>query len=221
MTKSPIEEQTKSSSSATSAASNLYPLENLLNRVSSYLGRAQIEATKIGHVNSTAAVLSTVSANRPSSRVVLIKEISQTGLVFYTNYSSSKAQHLSNNPVASLLFYSEALGEQIRVEGLICKVAQEKSDAYFATRDKESQVGAWASLQSQVMTSQEALRSRYEELSSTHIGKVPRPPHWGGYELQPDYFEFWKAGKHRLHNRESFTISNTEKLYFTKNLLYP
>lgn len=221
MTKAPIEEQTKGFTSATDAAENPFPLENLLKRVSSYLERAQIEATKIGHVNSTAAVLSTASANRPSSRVVLVKEVTQAGLVFYTNYTSSKAHHLDNNPLASLLFYSEALGEQIRVEGLVCKVSHEKSDAYFATRDRESQVGAWASLQSQVMSSPEALKVRYVEQRAKHIETVPRPPHWGGYELKPDYFEFWKAGEHRLHSRESFTLSNTKKLYFTKNLLYP
>lgn len=152
----------------------------------------------------TALVLSTVSAaGRPSARVVLLKGVDESGLSFYTNYSSRKGHELEQNPYASMTFFWPALERQVRVEGRIVKVSPEESDAYFHSRPKGSQIGAWASAQSRVIESREVLEQREQALAEQYAeaAALPRPEHWGGFRLEPDYLEFWQGRPSRLHDR--------------------
>ena len=161
------------------------------------------EALETGHPESSAMNLSTVDGlNRPHSRMVLLKEIANGGLVFYTNYQSDKGFQMAQNPNVALLLFWPLLERQIRVEGTIEKVSAQTSDAYFSTRPRESQLGAWASPQSRVVTSQEDLDQNYAVMLQQFQGqKVPRPPHWGGYRVIPDLFEFWQGQPGRMHHR--------------------
>lgn len=151
----------------------------------------------------TGMCLSTASAEgRPSSRIVLLKHWDRRGFVFYTNYASRKSRELHDNPFAALLFWWDRLRRQIRVEGRVERVPERESDAYFASRPRGSQLGAWASQQSRPLDSRETLARRVEELDEEFgNGPIPRPPHWGGFRLVPDYLEFWDDGAHRLHDR--------------------
>lgn len=148
-------------------------------------------------------VLGTVDADgTPFSRVVLLKDVSDEGLTFYTNYQSKKAQQLAANPRVSLLFFWHALSRQVRIRGSVEKVAPEVSAKYFASRARESQLGAWASEQSEPIPDRATLEARFAKWEQEFAGKdVPRPPHWGGYLVRPVEFEFWQAGAHRLHDR--------------------
>jgi pyridoxamine 5'-phosphate oxidase len=142
---------------------------------------------------------------RPSARVVLLKGFDQRGFAFYTNYGSRKARQLDANPRAALCFYWPALGEQVRVEGAVERVPAEESDAYFASRGRPSQLGAWASEQSRPLGSRFQLLRRYVSAARRHGGgNVPRPPFWGGYRLLPERIEFWSNRPHRLHDRMSY-----------------
>jgi pyridoxamine 5'-phosphate oxidase len=167
-----------------------------------------------------AMVLSTVSSGcRPSSRVVLLRDFSNQGLTFYTNYLSRKGSELSERPVAALNFFWPELEKQVRVEGIVYKVASDVSDSYFKLRPRESQIGALASLQSQPLTSREELDQKIEILTRQFEGHaVPRPESWGGYTLQPDYFEFWQGRESRLHDRIEYKLVNDKWL---NNRLYP
>lgn len=163
------------------------------------------EAQSIGLKEPTHVVLATVRDGQPSQRVVLLKDHSPAGLVFYTNYESRKARELEDNPCASLLFYWGALGRQVRIEGRTEKVSAEVSDAYFASRSRASQLGAWASDQSRPLADRAELIARLDEVSARFDGRdVERPPHWGGFCLVPTRFEFWSMGEARLHTREVF-----------------
>ncbi len=143
---------------------------------------------------------------RPSARFVLLKGADEEGFVFYTGYGSRKADELAENPRGALLFYWRPLGKQVRVEGVVERVAQEESAAYFATRPRASQLAAWASAQSRPLASREELERRYAELEREYEGRaVPLPPHWGGYRLRPDAYEFWQHRDNRLHDRECYT----------------
>lgn len=154
--------------------------------------------------------LATVDASgRPSVRVVLLKGVHQGGFDFYTNYQSRKGADLSFNPQAALCFYWDKLQRQIRVEGEVELISESESDAYFQSRPRESQLGAWASEQSKPLESRSALEDRfrfYEE--KFQGGKVPRPSHWGGYRLIADHLEFWQMGEHRLHDRFVYEKEN-------------
>ncbi|GGJ30137.1 pyridoxamine 5'-phosphate oxidase [Deinococcus roseus] len=151
-------------------------------------------------------VLSTANGQgRPSSRVVLLRGFDASGFVFYTNYLSRKGQELAANPQACLNFWWTELERQVRIEGHIEKVSPEESDAYFASRPAESQLSAASSSQSQVIESKEVLYDRVDALKAQHPEGIPRPEHWGGYRLVPDYFEFWQGGPARLHDRFVFT----------------
>ena len=154
----------------------------------------------------TAMVLATADARgRPSARLVLLKEADARGFVFFTNRHSRKGKELEENPHAALCIHWPVGGEQIRVEGPVAPVPDEESDAYFLTRARGSQIGAWASEQSRPVASREALLARVREIEARFEGMpVPRPPHWGGYRLTPSRIEFWTAGEHRLHDRESY-----------------
>ena len=138
----------------------------------------------------------------PSARLILLKQADETGFVFYTNYNSPKACELDVNPQAALVFYWPQLERQLRVEGKVERTSADESDAYFKTRPRESQIGALASPQSEVIASRDALQQRADELEKVYEGReVERPAHWGGYRLAPERIEFWKGRPGRLHDR--------------------
>lgn len=153
-------------------------------------------------------VLATASPDAvPSARVVLFRGWIEGGLSFYTNYLSRKGDEIQANPRGSLVFYWNATGRQIRIEGSIRKLSGEQSDVYWRTRPRGSQLSGSVSKQSQKVASLEPLQRQIEELDRKHEGRpVPRPAHWGGYILIPHYFEFWRLGDFRLHERVSYTL---------------
>jgi pyridoxamine 5'-phosphate oxidase len=156
-----------------------------------------------GPVEATAMTLSTVDGRgQPSARVVLLKGYDAAGFVFFTNYESRKAQELADGARAALLFYWDKLHRQVRIEGQVGRVSAAESDEYFATRPRGSQLGAWASPQSTALESRAELEARLREIEARFASApVPRPPHWGGYRLQPARFEFWQGRESRLHDR--------------------
>jgi pyridoxamine 5'-phosphate oxidase len=151
----------------------------------------------------TRVALATVdSSAHPTVRVVLLKQVDDRGFVFYTNFESRKARHLDENPNAALCFYWPSIDEQIRVEGVVDRVTDEEADAYFASRDRGSKVGAWASSQSRPLDSRRTLIGRYLKYQAKFAARqVPRPDFWGGYRLRPRCIEFWHNQAHRLHDR--------------------
>ena len=159
------------------------------------------------------------AAGAPSLRMVLLKGHDARGFVFYTNSRSRKGEELAANAQAALLFYWKSLRRQVRVEGAVEPVTDAEADAYFATRARESQLGAWASDQSQPMSSRADFERRYQALAERYDGvEVPRPPHWWGYRIAPERIEFWTDRAHRLHERRLFT---REEGGWTEGLLYP
>jgi pyridoxamine 5'-phosphate oxidase len=157
----------------------------------------------------TAASLGTCGADgQPAVRVVLLHGFDAAGFRFFTNYESRKGLDIAANPRAALTFYWPWLNEQVRVEGTLAKLPAEESDAYFASRDRGRQVGAWASAQSQPLASREALLAKVTAVDARFAGQpVPRPPFWGGYRLAPTRIEFWIDGAHRLHDRFAYARS--------------
>jgi pyridoxamine 5'-phosphate oxidase len=139
---------------------------------------------------------------KPSARMVLLKQVDEDGFVFYTNYHSVKAVQLDANPFAALVFYWSQLDRQVRVEGSVTKTSPEESRDYFRTRPRESQIGAWASEQSQTISGREALERRALELETQYCDRdIDCPEHWGGYRVKPERIEFWKSRVGRLHDR--------------------
>ena len=156
-----------------------------------------------------AMTLATVDAQlRPSTRVVLIKGLDERGIVWYTNYDSRKGQALAGNPFAALQFHWVELERVVRIEGRVVKVSEEESDAYYASRPLDSRIGAWASPQSQVIDSRATLVANAAKYGARFLLKPPRPPHWGGYRLEPDRWEFWQGRKSRLHDRLRYRLEN-------------
>jgi pyridoxamine 5'-phosphate oxidase len=156
-----------------------------------------------------AMTLATVGSDmRPSTRVVLIKGYDDHGLVWYTNYDSRKGQELAGNPFASLQFHWVELERVVRIEGRVSKISEEESDAYFHSRPLDSRIGAWASPQSQVIASRTQLVTQAANYMAKFGMKPPRPPHWGGYRLTPDRWEFWQGGVARLHDRLSYRLQD-------------
>ncbi|MEO8196250.1 MAG: pyridoxamine 5'-phosphate oxidase [Thermoanaerobaculia bacterium] len=156
----------------------------------------------------TAVALATADASgAPSARMVLLKGVDSRGFMFFTNYDSRKGHDLSENPRAALCWYWAWLELQVRAEGEIERLSAAESDAYFATRPRGSQLGAWASFQSQPLDSRFALLRRVLATEARYFGRdIPRPPHWGGYLLRPHAIEFWQGKKSRLHERRRFEL---------------
>ena len=156
-----------------------------------------------------AMTLATVSSDgRPSTRVVLIKGVDARGLVWYSNYNSRKGQDLAARPVAALQFHWVELERVVRVEGRVERVTDAESDAYFASRPLDSRLGAWASPQSQVISSRAVLVAQAARYAAQFALSPPRPPHWGGYRLIADHWEFWQGRKSRLHDRLRYRLAD-------------
>lgn len=168
----------------------------------------------------TAMSLATADATgKPSVRMVLLKEAGVQGFTFYTHMESRKSQELAANPQAALCFYWRILGRQIRIEGKAARLTPQEADSYFASRARESQLGAWASAQSQSLDSPALLRQRFIEMQQRFAGQpVPRPEYWSGWRVIPEAVEFWQQGEHRLHHRELYLRAGAG---WEKTLLYP
>lgn len=173
--------------------------------------------------NPTAMTLATAGSDgRPSARMVLLKGFSSDGFVFYTNLDSPKCHQLRENPCAALLFHWKSLDRQVRIEGRVEQVTDAEADAYFATRPRASQIGAWASRQSAAMDGWAELEKRVAIYTAKfNIGPVPRPEFWSGFRLRPERFEFWKEGKFRLHKRFIFTRSAQDEKKWSVRQVFP
>jgi len=178
------------------------------------------EANAAETADPNAMTLATVdSAGRPSARIVLLKNQDPLGFVFYTNLDSRKARELQEKSSAALLFHWKSLCRQVRIEGDVDLVDALESDVYFARRDRESQIGAWASDQSRPLDSRDTFEQRLKTMRARFEGiAVPRPPYWGGYRLKPRAFEFWRDRANRLHERQVFART---KDVWSEGLLYP
>ena len=178
------------------------------------------EAAKSEPNDPDAVALATVGPDgTPSARMVLLKGYDPAGFVFYTNYESRKGQHLLAHTKAALLFHWKSLRRQVRLEGPVSQTTPEEADAYFATRARGSQIGAWASEQSRPLESRFALEKRVAEYGAKHlIGTVPRPAHWSGFRLQPLLIEFWQDGAFRLHDRLEYRRTAPGEPWTTRTL---
>ena len=180
------------------------------------------EARTSGDREPTAMNLATIdSSGRVTSRIVLLKGVDERGFRFYTNYQSDKGSQMEGHPQVALCFHWKQLreGVQVRVEGVARKLQEEESDAYFASRARGSQIGAWASLQSQTLPDRETFEQRLVRYEHEFDGRVvPRPPHWGGYLVEPDTLEFWYGAEYRWHERVRW---NRHGQTWTSRLLYP
>lgn len=186
------------------------------------LRRLLAEAAASGDPEPTAMNLGTIDARgRPHSRIVLLKGVAEDGLRFFTNYTSAKGEELAAHAQVALCLHWKQLREgiQVRVEGTVSKLSAADSDAYFATRARGSQIGAWASLQSQTLPQRGDFEARIAEIEARFAGReVERPPHWGGYLVDPDLIEFWYGANFRLHERQRYELVDGE---WQQRMLYP
>lgn len=160
----------------------------------------------------TAMVLSTVdSFLQPHSRVVLLKDLTEEGLFFYSNYESNKANQLHTNNRVAVLFFWESLERQVRFTGIVEKISEEASSEYFASRPIDSQLGAWASPQSKTISSKTILNENFERFKQQFGSHIPKPPHWGGYLIRPKTLEFWQGRPNRMHDRLHYTKSENNE----------
>ncbi len=155
----------------------------------------------------------------PSARVVLLKGFDHKGFVFFTNYQSAKAADLDENPKATLVFYWPQLSRTVRISGSVEKVSREETDAYFISRPRDSQLGAWASNQSSVIKNREVLQKQFEQAKQRYDSQdVPTPPHWGGYRVKPKSVEFWQGQANRLHDRLRYVQDGDRKIWRLQRL---
>ena len=167
------------------------------------------QAAASGIIEAERMALATATPDgRPSVRIVLLKGIDEDGIRFFTNYESRKGRELDANPRAAATLYWQPLYRAARLEGPVERLSAEESDAYFATRPRGAQVGAWASAQGSVLQSREELDERVAEIEARFPDRVPRPDHWGGYRLRPDAVELWQGRPDRLHDREHFLLQD-------------
>ena len=177
------------------------------------------EAKALQPLAETMTVATATPDGEVSARLVLLKDFDRRGFAFYTNYSSRKGAQLHQNPRAALVFWWQPLDRQVRIEGAVCRTTEEESNAYFATRPRGSQIGAWASEQSKVIAGRGDLDARFEELAATYKDRpIPRPPHWGGYRVIPILFEFWQGRQDRLHDRFVYRLRNDAKDWVLERL---
>lgn len=182
------------------------------------------EACKSSILEPNAMCLSTSSDNKPSSRMVLMKEIDRRGVVWYTNYNSRKSCELLSNPYAATTFWWGELERSVRIEGAVERVAAEESDRYFSSRPRSSQIGAWSSYQSSEVTSRIELEQQQQAVEDRFrdpLVPVPRPPHWGGFRLVPARIEFWKGRESRMHDRIVFERTEEGGTQWSKKRLQP
>jgi pyridoxamine 5'-phosphate oxidase len=181
------------------------------------------QAAEAGVTEPNAMTVSTIGLDGvPDSRIVLARGVDDTGIVFYTNYASEKSEQLQKNPVASAVFAWLDLHRQVRVRGQVVQVPKQQSDEYFASRPRESQLGAWASPQSQVISDRSVLTERLDQFRKQFEGsEVPRPPSWGGWLIAPTMFEFWQGRPSRLHDRFRYTRPNASDTAWTIERLAP
>jgi pyridoxamine 5'-phosphate oxidase len=189
------------------------------------LGKAEVDSNPLTLFNQW--ILQAVEANcnepnamtlatssfdgKPSARVVLLKEVTEQGFTFFTNYESKKGRQIMQNPYGALVFFWPEMERQVRVEGIIRKSSENQSDSYFNTRPEKSKIGAWASPQSQVIPSRKYLDSLKNDFQEEFQGKIiSRPPNWGGYILSPNIIEFWQGRANRLHDRLQYSLINNE-----------
>jgi pyridoxamine 5'-phosphate oxidase len=204
-----------------------YELKELDEKASNELPHLQFESwlqeaidSKIPEPN--AMTLATVGSNlRPSTRVVLVKGFGPEGLIWYTNYNSRKGTELAGNPYASLQFHWVELERVVRIEGCVEKVSEQESDAYFNSRPLDSRIGAWASPQSQVIPSRTTLVTQAAKYAAKFLLNPPRPPHWGGYLLRPERWEFWQGRRNRLHDRLQYTKEREPSEHWIRERLAP
>jgi pyridoxamine 5'-phosphate oxidase len=189
---------------------------NPIKRFHTAFSRAQDSGVEL----PDAAALATVDEDgRPTARMVLLKQADEEGFVFYTNLDSRKGREIANNPNVTLCFWWPALQEQIRIQGTVVPVSDDEADAYFATRDRNSQIGAWASRQSSELGSLEELRGAFESVAEQYENHdVPRPPNWSGFRVRPERIEFWLGKPHRLHERYLYTRQGDD---WVITMLYP
>ena len=181
-----------------------------------------VERAAARDVDTTPAALATADADgRPSVRMVLLRGVDERGFVFHTNYQSRKAHELEANPYGALCFHWPTLEEQIRVEGPVERLPADESDAYFAGRPRGSQLGAWASAQSEILGSRQQFEDEFAATEARFAGQpVPRPPFWGGIRIRPIEIEFWADGNFRLHDRFRWSRNSPENPWLTQRL-YP
>ncbi|MEO7367896.1 MAG: pyridoxamine 5'-phosphate oxidase [Gemmatimonadaceae bacterium] len=196
-----------------------YPVQNPLSRFNRLYAQAQkVDRTLLPEPNAMSLATVGMSGN-PSVRIVLLKHVDEDGFVFYTNLDGRKGRELRTHPVAAINFHWAPLEVQVRSEGPVTQVDDKEADEYFATRPRESQIGAWASIQSQAIEHANDLVERVAEYTAKFDGvEVPRPPFWSGFRLRPERIEFWKARPGRLHERHLYTRAGES---WTMETLYP
>ena len=196
-----------------------YPVQNPLSRFNRLYAQArQLDRSILPEPNAMSLATVGMSGN-PSVRIVLMKDVDERGFVFYTNLEGRKGRELRTHPVAAICFHWAALEVQVRAEGSVARVSDEEADAYFATRPRDSQIGAWASIQSQPIEHAKDLAQRVADYEKEFDGReVKRPSHWSGFRLRPERIEFWKSRPGRLHERHLYTRSGES---WTMETLYP